>query len=268
MASADPHDPSGSPLLTEQRGPLLTLRLNRPDRLNAVTLEMYEAIERAIAHAGVDSEVRAVVITGAGRAFCVGADLKAHRNRDRSGPATEYVAAGQRANRALQRCPKPVIAAINGHAIGAGMELALSCDFLVAAEDAKLRFPELGLGTFVGGGTIYSLAQRVGMARARELVLRGNVVLGRDAEAMGLVTQAVAADAVLPTVIELAHELISKAPVPVALAKDLLDRAQRLSFEEVLALEQDALLRCMQTRDWHEGVDAFAERRAPRFTGE
>lgn len=268
MARDDSEDRSPSPLGIEQRGPVSVLRLNRPDRLNAVTLDMYRAIERAVTAASDDRAVRAVIVTGEGRAFCVGADLKAHRDRDRAVPPREYVDAGQRANRTLQRCSKPVIAAINGHAIGAGMELALSCDFLIAAHDAKLRFPELGLGTFVGGGTTYTLAQRVGVARARELILRGQVILGRDAAAIGLVTEAVPADTVFATAIALADELASKAPVSVALAKDLLDRAQRVTFDEALTFEREALLRCMQTRDWQEGVDAFAERRAPRFVGE
>jgi len=267
MTSIDLDDRT-DPLLIEPRGPIVVLRLNRPDRLNAVTLPMYEAIERAVTAVANDRAVRAVVITGAGRAFSVGADLKAHRDRDRAVPAAEYVDAGQRANRAVQRSPKPTIAAINGHAIGAGMELALSCDFLIAADDAKLRFPELGLGTFIGGGTTYTLAQRIGLARARELILRGQFVLGREAAAIGLVTQAVSSEGVLPAAMTLAEELASKAPVSMALAEDLLDRVARISFEEALALEREALLRAMATRDWQEGVDAFAERRPPRFTGE
>lgn len=268
MPRGDAPDHPAPPLVTEQQGRVLLLRLNRPDRLNAVTLPMYEAIARAVAEVETDRGIRVVIVTGAGRAFSVGADLKAHRDRDRAVPATDYIDAGQHANRVVQRCPKPTIAAINGHAIGAGLELALSCDFLIAAQDAKLRFPELGLGTFIGGGTAYTLAQRVGLARARELILRGNIVLGRDAAAIGLATEAVPADAVLPTAIALAEELASKAPIAVRLAKDVLDRAQRLSFEEALALEREALLRCMATRDWQEGVESFAERRDPRFTGE
>lgn len=268
MASGSPPNHTDPPLLIERRGPSLLLRLNRPGRLNAVTLPMYEEIARAVTEAGTTRETRVVIVTGAGRAFSVGADLKAHRDRDRDVPATEYIDAGQRTNRALQRCPKPTIAAINGHAIGAGLELALSCDFLIAANDAKLRFPELGLGTFIGGGTVYTLAQRVGTARARELILRGNIVLGRDAAAMGLASEAVPADAVLPTAMALAEELATRAPISVGLAKDVLDRAQRLSFEDALALEREALLRCMATRDWQEAVEAFAERRDPRFTGE
>ncbi len=243
-------------------------RMNRPDRLNAVTMEMYQGLERAIGSAAGQPTIRAAILTGAGRAFCVGADLKAHSGRGADDDPGKYIAAGQQTNRALQRFPKPTVAAINGHAIGAGLELALSCDFLIVAEDAKLRLPELGLGTFFGGGTAYTLAQRVGAARARELLLSGEFVMGTEAAAIGLVTRSVPTDRVFHSAMELARALAAKAPRSVALAKDLLDRAPQLSRDEAMALEADALRQCMQTSDWREGIAAFHERREPRFTGE
>ncbi len=257
-----------SDLLVDHADGVVVWRANRPDRLNAVTMELYLALEEAIASAAADPGVRAAVLTGSGRAFCVGADLKAHAERDTGDTPDRYVEAGQRVNRALQRFPKPTVAAINGHAIGAGMELALSCDFLIVSDDAKLRFPELGLGTFVGGGTVYTLPQRVGAARARELLLSGDIVMGRDAPAMALVTRSVPASEVLDEAMSLAHHLATKAPRSIALAKDLLDRAPQLTFDEAMVLEAEALRQCMQTQDWREGIAAFHEKRQPRFTGE
>ncbi len=247
---------------------MLLCRLNRPERLNAVTFEMYQALERAFADTAADPSVRVAVITGAGRAFCVGADLTNHRARDQHTAPVEYIRAGQAANLAIQRFPKPVIAAMNGHAIGAGLELALSCDFLIVATQAKLRFPELGLGTFVGGGAVYTLAQRVGFARARELLLLGEFILAADAVEMGLVSRATESSDVLPEAVTLAKKLATKAPTSVSLLKHAMEQARYVGVEEAMALEEAALAKCMRTKDWKEGVEAFHEKREPRFIGE
>lgn len=257
------------PLIREQQDQTVILRLNRPDRLNAVNLPMYAALESELRGLIADREVRALMITGSGRAFCVGADLKAHGEGEPSLDERKgYVDAGQRVHRLLQTIPKPVVAAVNGHAIGAGLELALSCDFIIVAEDAKLRLPEIGLGTFVGGGATYTLAQRVGYTKAKELIMLGLMFYGKEAEAMGLANAALPADAVLEAASELTAELARKAPISMAFAKRLLDRARDVDSETALRLEARALLQCMETRDWREGIDAFNEKRDPNFIGE
>lgn len=255
-------------IVRERSGATLLLRLNRPDRLNAVSPELYAGLVDAVAEADTDDGVRAIVITGTGRAFCVGADLKSHAEDGREEDARKrYVDLAQSANRALQRTRAPVVAAVNGHAIGAGLELALSADFIVAAREAKLRLPEVGLGTFFGGGVTTRLPARVGIGRARSLMLLGRLVTGEEAERMGLADEALRAEDVLPRALELASELAEKAPVSMRLARELLARAPWLTDDEVLEAEADALLRCMDTRDWREGVRAFAENRAPTFEG-
>ncbi len=265
----DSHD---EPLIRDQQDQTVILRLNRPDRLNAVNLPMYAALESELRGLIADREVRALMITGSGRAFCVGADLKAHGEGGEGELSLDerkgYVDAGQRVHRLLQTIPKPVVAAVNGHAIGAGLELALSCDFIIVAEDAKLRLPEIGLGTFVGGGATYTLAQRVGYTKAKELIMLGLMFYGKEAEAMGLANAALPADAVLEAASELAAELSRKAPISMAFAKRLLDRARDVDSETALRLEARALLQCMETRDWREGIDAFNEKRDPNFIGE
>ncbi len=262
-------DPDESPLIHEKRGPIATLTLNRPERMNAVSLPLYRALEAALQSLAADDAVRAAVITGAGRAFCVGADLKAHGEADLTPDERRtYVETGQRVYRLIQTLPKPVVAAVNGHAIGAGLEMALSCDFVIAASEAKFRIPELALGTFVGGGTTYTLAEFVGAAKARELIMLGDFFSGEEAAKMGLANQAVPAPEVLQTALALAEELAKKAPVPMALAKQLLGRARHLDSEEAMRLEAHALLQCMETRDWKEGIQAFHEKREPRFHGE
>lgn len=259
-----------TPILVDRRGGVLRITLNRPDRLNAVDLPLYNGLAETLRNVADEDGVRAVVLTGAGRAFCVGADLKAYDGRGRpTAPARRrYVRAGQQANRLLQACPRPVIAAVNGHAVGAGLELALSADLIVVAREAKLRFPEVGLGTFIGGGVTYTLPQRVGLARAKELILLGRFFHGADAVALGLANRAVPGDEVLDTALALAAELARKAPLSVRLAKRLLNGAADRPSDATLAAEADALLECMETRDWEEGVAAFAEDREPRFTGE
>jgi enoyl-CoA hydratase len=256
-------------LQVEITGPVALLRLNRPDRLNAVSLPLYEALTRTVRELNADRSIRVLVLTGAGRAFCVGADLKAHGGVEPTLPERRrYIVAAQRANRVLQRCRMPVVAAVNGHAVGAGLELALSADYVVVATEAKLRFPEIALGTFVGGGTIYTLPQRVGLLRAKELLLLAEFFTPADAVQMGLASEAVPAADVLPRALEVAGRLARRAPVSVRLAKRLLNAARTEPADRLLRLEASALLTCMQTRDWREGVDAFAERRDPEFTGE
>ena len=160
------------PVILDPQGAVATLCLNRPERLNAVNAELYAMMDDSLAAIEDDPAVRAVIITGSGRAFCVGADLKAHGEGEMNTDARRaYVARAQQVCRRIQNLPKPTIAAVNGHAIGAGLEIALSCDFVIVAEEAKLGLPELALGTFVGGGVSYTLAERVGLARARELIL-------------------------------------------------------------------------------------------------
>jgi enoyl-CoA hydratase len=244
------------------------LTLNRPDRLNAVSERLYGALLDGVRRAEKDESVRAVVVTGSGRAFCAGADLKAHAESEAGlKQRRRYARAAERANRALQRCSKPVIAAVNGHAVGGGLELALSCDFMIVAAEAKLRFPELSLGTFVGGGVSYTLPERVGVTRARELLLLGDFFSGTDAAATGLANRAVASAHVATVSAALAERLAAQAPIPLRLARRLLRRAQRMGRGAVMAAETRALVQCMGTEDWKEGVVAFREKRPPRYTG-
>lgn len=254
------------PVLVERSESVLTLRLNRPDRLNAVSETMYRHL---IDHLASVKElgVRAVVLAGAGRSFCVGADLKDHRQDREDAERREYVLLGQRACLAVQRCHVPVVAAVHGHALGAGAELALSADFVIMAEDAKMGFPELSLGTFFGGGLTVRIVQLVGLARAKELLFVGEQFTGQDAARWGLIYRAVSAASLNKAVTELASQITRLAPVPTALAKDLIGRAQYLALDEVVRLEAEGLLACMATEDWAEGVRAFSEERPPRFEG-
>jgi enoyl-CoA hydratase/carnithine racemase len=242
------------------------LSLNRPDRLNAVSEKLYHTLHTTLVDLDDNPDVRAVVLTGSGRAFCVGADLKAHREGTRTSlDRAEYVRLAQQVCQQIQTMSTPVVAAVNGYALGAGAEMAASADFLVAAEDALLGFPEVNVGSFVGGGITQRLPQLIGLRKATELLLLGERFSGKQAFEWGLAYTAVPANQLLETSIALAQQLAAKAPLSLAQLKTAI--RQSWNLDETLEMEADILLTIMNTKDWAEGVAAFAQRRSPVFSG-
>lgn len=238
------------------------IQLHRPDRLNAVSEALYGDLEAALEAAVSDPDARCLLLSGAGRAFCAGADLKEHSSRERDHDQRRaYVWAGQRVNRLLQRTPQPVVAAVHGHAIGAGAELAISADVIVCADDARFSFPEVGLGTFVGGGASHRLPLLVGQIRAKQLLMLGRPLTGAEAAAWGLATESVPGDHLDRRAAELAHRLAGQPQQSIRLAKEALGRAGSLALDEALVLEAEGLLACMGTADWSDGVRRFGEPR-------
>ena len=253
-------------VIVERRGAVLRVMLNRPERLNAVSEELYTAVLDQLVAADADMEVRCVLLTGAGRAFCVGADLKAHGEGARTeGDRERYVGLGQQVCAQIQRMGTPVIAAVRGYALGAGAEMAVSADFLVIAEDAKMGFPEVSIGTFVGGGVTYRLPRLVGLGRAAELLILGERFTGAQAADWGLAHAAVAADQLDRAADDVAAVLATKAPISLARMKKALVTATGL--DTALRDEAADLLAVMHTEDWAEGVRSFADRRTPVFRG-
>ncbi len=237
------------------------VQLDRPDRRNAVSDELYAELVPALQAVADDREARALLLSGAGKSFCAGADLKAHASRDRThAERRAYVWAGQRVGRLLQTMGIPVVTAVHGHAIGAGAEMALSGDVVVVADDLTLAFPEVGLGTFVGGGLSQRLPLLVGPARARQLLLLDRRLTGKEAVDWGLATEAVAADEVQSRALDLARHLAELPAISVRYAKQALAGAGAMSLDEALVLEAEALLACMGTDDWSSGVQAFGNR--------
>ncbi len=257
-------------------GSVVTIRLNRPERMNAVIEEMYLEIQDVLARTGSQSEIRCLILTGSvlerdgvkKQAFCAGADLKKHSSGERSAAEREeYIRLAHETVRKLHEFPKPVLAAVNGPARGAGTEMALACDMLLMAEEATLGLPETGLGTFVGGGVTHILPRLIGLARAKELVFTGRVIDGRTAFDLGLAIRCCPVDVLMEQARELALEISEKAPMSIAFAKDCLQRSSGLDFETALEQETTAILACMESLDWHEGHAAFREKRKPKFTG-
>lgn len=244
------------------------IRFNRPHRLNAVVELFYTELLVVLNQAEADPAVQAVLLTGEGRAFCVGADMKEHGAGERTQyQRRQYLQLANDVCAAIFRLKKPVVAAINGYALGAGAEMACSCDFVFIAETAQIGFPEVSIGTCVGGGVTQFLPRLVGLAKARELIFTGVKINGIEAHRIGLATRSVADETLMDEAAAFTRELTTKAPVSMALVKKLLNNSSYSNLDTQLQHELDGVFMCTTTQDWQEGVNAFAEKRSPQFKG-
>jgi enoyl-CoA hydratase len=245
------------------------IRFNRPHRLNAVVEQLYKDVLTCIESAEQDTNIRVILIRGEGRAFCVGADMKEHDSGERSiNQKRAYLSLANDVCQRIFECQKPIIAAVNGYALGAGAEMAVAADFLLMAESAQIGFPEISIGTFLGGGVSYILPSLVGLAQARRLIFSGERINGPQAKNIGLAVDVFADEEFIAGVYAFTNLIGSKAPVSMNLAKQQLNTSASTGFHGCLARELEGIVTCMQTTDWQEGVDAFAEKREPIFKGE
>jgi len=253
----------------EVAGPIATITLDRPDRLNALTFEVYEELRDLFAALAGVTGVRAVIVTGSGRAFCSGGDVK-----EIIGPLFERDPAGRLAFtrltcdlvRKMRKLPKPIVAALNGTVAGAGAAIALASDFRVASETAKIAFlfVKVGLSGADMGAAFY-LPRYVGVGRAMEILALGEFVEARDAERIGLYNKVVPADRLEAEARGLAERLASGPAFAIEMTKSLIDRELSLDVEGALALEAEAQAICMEHPDYREAFEAFVARRAPKF---
>lgn len=252
-------------LLYEVAGPLALITLNRPRKLNAISLATVDDLHAAIAAASDDPVVRVIALTGAGdKAFAAGSDLGEVVERD-LGKALEPIVQGI-AER-LERCPKPTIAAINGICFGGGLEVALGCDLRVAGKSARFATPEGKLGIIPGGGATQRLPRLVGRAWALDMLLTGEPIDAERALQIGLVTRLVEDVELLPTVRRLAAHLASFAPLVPRYMKAMVHSGMEGSLAAGLALEKFAQAGLCETADKKEGLAAFLEKRPPNWTG-
>jgi 2-(1,2-epoxy-1,2-dihydrophenyl)acetyl-CoA isomerase len=244
---------------------VLTITLNRPDLLNALNAAVHAGLAAALQQAR-EPDVRAIVLTGAGRGFCVGQDLTEFR--DAPGDVADRLRAHYHPNiRALRALDKPVLAAINGAAAGAGLSLACACDLRVAADTATFVPAFIGIGLVPDSGGSFFLARLLGPARAFEWMTSNRRLTAAEAHAWGLVSEVVEADRLAERAAEVAAVYAAAPTRGVGLTKRLFDRAPTATLEEQLELEAELQSEATRTEDFREGVAAFLEKRPPRFTG-
>ncbi len=246
---------------------ILVVTIDRPEKLNALNREVIDGLEAALDRARSDVEVSAVVITGAGpKAFVAGADIAELATMT---PVTgrRHALRGQAVFARLENLGKPVIAAINGFALGGGCELALACTLRVAAENAKLGQPEVKLGILPGYGGSQRLARIVGEGRAMEICLTGEPITAAEAFRIGLVNRVVPPGEALAAAREIAGKIVANAPLAVAFTMDAIHHGLDLPLEDGLELEATLFGVCASTADMREGMSAFLEKRPPRFEG-
>jgi enoyl-CoA hydratase len=255
-------------LLAERRGPALVLTFNRPDKLNAISSAVLRALDRRLQEAERDAAVRAVVLTGAGtRAFVAGADIAEYAEAGHEA-FVRYQAESRRLFSWLDGFGKPVVGAVNGYALGGGFELALCCDLLVAAANASFGLPEGLLGLSPGGGGTQRLTRAAGPFVAADVLLAARRLTAEDAFRLGLVAEVVEPGRLLAAALAKAEQVARVAPLATRAMLQLVRTAMEAPLEEGLAREQEALAGLHRTADAAEGIRAFVEKRAPRFTGE
>jgi enoyl-CoA hydratase/carnithine racemase len=248
---------------------LATITLNRPEKRNAMNATMFEELGDAAQEAADDAEVRTVLVRGEGASFCAGIDLGAFGEQLAQPPeqTREFVVLAQRPFALLAGMAKPTVAAVQGHALGAGCQLALACDLRVAAEGTSFGILELNFAIVPDLGGNARLAQLVGPARAKELIWTSARFDAARAERWGVVNRIVPPEELETTALALAREIAGRAPLPVRHVKSLVDRAGNEPLEAIMAGERKAQAECLASDDHKEAVAAYFERREPRFSG-
>jgi enoyl-CoA hydratase/carnithine racemase len=255
-------------LTLEKKNGIATITLNRPESLNALNNKLSAEIGLAFEEAGKDDAVKVLVITGAGRAFCAGGDLKDLPLSPGNPVASKETLEGwHKTLISIRRIEKPVIAAVNGVAMGGGMDLALMCDIRIASETARFGESYVRIGGVPDGGGTYLLPRLVGTAKACELLFTGDIINAQEAERLGLVNKVVPADKLISATMELAGRIAGGAPMSLALIKRAIYMSDTQDIEAAFRYIALMTAVCMETQDAREGVAAFAEKRPPVFKG-
>ncbi len=253
-------------IIVEKKDLIARIIFNRPERFNAINSTLADELKEALTRLEADQAVRVVIITGNPK-------IKEKEGRQEikhcfsAGWDLSETAAVEPIVELLARFKKPSIAMVNGYALGGGCEIALACDFIIASETAEIGFPEINRGLLPGWGGTQRLPRRVGISRAKWLILSGDTIKGSEAEQIGLADLAVSREILDKTVVEFAAKLAAKPPLALQKIKDTINRGADKNLQEGLKLEQEALGYLLQTEDFKEGVAAFMEKRSPRWQG-
>jgi enoyl-CoA hydratase len=250
--------PSESAVLTERRGRVLLITLNRPEAMNAINGALAHGLLAAVGELDDDPALTAGVLTGAGRGFCAGMDLKAFSRGEDIGPLDTFVKQGAQ---------KPLIGAVEGFALAGGLELALTCDLLVAARGVKLGIPEASVGLFAAAGGLVRLPSRVGFGKAMEMAITADPITAEEAFEYGLVARLTDKGGAVDAAMQLAERVARNAPLAVAASKQLVRLSQGVTEDEFWALQRPFAASVFSSSDAKEGPKAFAEKRPPEWTG-
>ncbi|HEY8615461.1 enoyl-CoA hydratase [Phenylobacterium sp.] len=252
-------------LIVETKDGVSLVRLNRPEALNALNSVLLGELARALDAAEADEAVRCVVITGSERAFAAGADIKEMSDKSYAEMFSQNFFAA--ATRRIETFRKPIVAAVAGYALGGGCELAMLCDFIIAADTAKFGQPEINLGVVPGIGGTQRLTRFVGKSKAMDMILTARMMDAAEAERAGLVSRVVPADKLVEEAMAAAAKIASQSPLAVAMAKELVDAAYETTLTAGVALERRLFHSLFAFEDQKEGMAAFVEKRKPNFTG-
>jgi len=243
---------------------VVILTLSRADKFNALSPDMVTALADELSALDAADDVRCVVLTGTGKAFAAGADIADMLDRG----AESYLDPKRLAAwNAIENFPKPIVAAINGYALGGGCELLMLCDVLVASETAKFGQPEIKIGVLPGDGGTQRLPRIVGQSNAMKMILTGEMITADEACRIGLVSDVVSPDELMKCALEIAHQIAARPPKSVRAAKKAVRLARQLPLHEGLDAERDAVTKIFETEDRKEGMRAFLEKRLPKFSG-
>lgn len=252
-------------ILWSRDGAVVTLTFNRPEKLNALNPPMWDALAAILERVAADRTVRVLIVTGAGRAFIAGADVSLFLDFDPLA-ARSFILRGQEVLARIERLEIPVIASVNGFALGGGCELAMACDFIYASEQAKFGQPEINLGIIPGLGGATRLGRLVGKGRAKELCLTGRLIDAAEARDIGLVSRLFPPEELLAETRKAAHGMAARGRVALRTLKQVIDRGLEVDLHSGLGMEADGFALCFACNDPKEGAAAFLEKRPPRFT--
>ncbi|MBV9996908.1 MAG: enoyl-CoA hydratase [Caulobacteraceae bacterium] len=252
-------------LIVEAHEAVTLIRLNRPDALNALSGQLMDELTAALDVAEADAGVRAIVVTGSDRAFAAGADIKEMASKSYADVFSEDFIT--RNWERVTRCRKPVIAAVAGFALGGGCELAMMCDFIIAADNARFGQPEINLGVIPGAGGTQRLTRFIGKAKAMDMVLTGRMMDAAEAERCALVSRVVPLAELLPTALDVAQRIAALSPLAVMMAKEVVTAAYETPLSEGVKLERRLFHSLFAFEDQKEGMAAFVEKRKPAFKG-
>ena len=253
-------------ILVDIHGATALVTFNRPAVLNAMNTETVQELGSAITELEQNQVVRVIMVTGAGRSFIAGADILEMSSKTPD-LAREYSELGHRVMQQMQSLKKPVIAAINGFALGGGTEVVLSCDFSIASDQAKFGLPETILGVIPGWGATQRAARLIGIARTKELIFTGEIIDARRALEIGLINRVVPHEQLMDTALGLAQKIAEQGPLALAMAKKIINEGVEKNLMDACRLETDAFCSLFISKDQKEGMKAFLEKRKPQFSG-